>query len=271
MLATLIVVFREVLEAALIVSILMAASKGIAGRGRWIGSGIVAGILGAVLVALFANRIAAAVSGAGEELFNAGILSAAVLMLAWHNIWMTSHGRQLAQHVNAVGKDVASGVRPHYALAVVAGVAVLREGSETVLFVYSILASNTEGLVPMLLGALIGLIAAFALGVGLYFGLLRIPLKRLFTVLGWMVLLLAAGLAAQAAGFLLQAGLLPALGSHVWNTSWLLTEQSIPGRVLHTLIGYESRPAGVQVLAYLFTLAVIGAGMKMANGRGTKA
>src|SRR5579885_1124097 len=94
MIAVAIIVFREVLEAALIVSIVLAASKGTAGRGRWISGGVALGVVGACLVAAFATEIAAAVEGIGQELFNAAILFAAVGMLGWHNVWMGRHGKQ---------------------------------------------------------------------------------------------------------------------------------------------------------------------------------
>ena len=179
-------------------------------------------------------------------------------MLAWHNIWMASHARQLVGEAKEIGEQVATGRRPLTALAVIAGVAVLREGSEIVLFVYSVAAASNDGALAMLAGGLIGLLAGSAVGVVLYQGLLRIPVHRLFAVTGWMVLLLAAGLAAQAAGFLNQADLLPTLGDQVWDTSFILSEESIVGRTLHTLVGYVARPDGAQIIAYVATLLAIG-------------
>jgi high-affinity iron transporter len=108
MLGTALLVFREVLEAALIVSVVYAATRGVAGRGRWIGSGTAVGILGAMLVAASAGAIASAVSGIGQEVFNAGVLFAAVLMIGWHVVWMASHGRGLSAQMKAVGSDVRS-------------------------------------------------------------------------------------------------------------------------------------------------------------------
>src|ERR1700722_11892910 len=96
MLPTAIIVFREVLEAALIVGIVMAASRGAIGRGLWVSGGIGAGALGAICVAGFAASIAAAAAGMGQELFDAAILFAAVGMLGWHNVWMSRHGREMA-------------------------------------------------------------------------------------------------------------------------------------------------------------------------------
>jgi high-affinity iron transporter len=262
MLAVAIIVFREVLEAALIISIVMAASVGIAKRNLSISGGVAGGVLGAGLVAMFAASISEAFSGAGQEILHAGILLFAVVMLAWHNLWMAHHGREMAQQAKDVGRQVAAGIRPLYALALICGFAVLREGAETVLFVFSVIASAQEGVASLLLGGLIGLAAGAALGVILYLGLLRIPVSRLFTVTGWMILLLAAGLAAQGTAFLVQASLLPPLGEQLWDTSSLLSESSILGRVLHTLTGYIAQPSGIELLAYILTLMAIGIPMR---------
>jgi high-affinity iron transporter len=264
MLATAIIVFREVLEAALIVGIVMVASRGVTRRGVWVGGGIAAGILGALAVAGGAETIAAA-AGIGQEVFSAAILFAAVAMLGWHNIWMTQHGRELTMEANRLGAAVRAGTQPLWALAIAVGLAVLREGSEVVLFLYGIAAAGGGGVVAMALGGALGLASGMAAGAALYFGLVRIPLRHLFSVTSWLVLLLAAGMASQGAAFLLQADLLPPLGSTLWDTSFLLSDQSLPGRVLHTLIGYTAQPAGIQLVFYLATLLVIGSLMRLAG------
>jgi high-affinity iron transporter len=262
MLAVAIIVFREVLEAGLIVGIVMAASVGIPGRGRWIATGVAGGVLGAALVALFAATIAQAFEGNGQEMLNASVLIIAVCMLAWHNLWMATHAREMAAHASALGREVASGRRPLAALALICGVAVLREGSETVLFVYGITASDQDGgAAALLAGGLVGIAGGAAAGTLIYLGLLRMPIRRLFAVTSWMVLLLAGGLAAQAAAFLVQAGLLPAMGNQIWDTSFVLSDDSLLGRIMHTLIGYVARPEGVQLLVFAATLAAIGVPM----------
>jgi high-affinity iron transporter len=259
MLGTAVIVFREVLEAALIVAIVMGASRGVATRGRWVGGGIVLGVLGAIVVAFFAGAISDAVEGRGQELLNASILLAAVAMLAWHNVWMSAHGRKLASEMARLGHDVGVGARPLSAVLVVTALAVLREGSETVLFLYGLAASGTKQL-EMLAGGFGGLAGGILVGVLLYRGLLRIPLRHFFTVTSWIVLLLAAGLAANAAGYLNQAGLLPALAAEVWDTSGILSQNGVIGQLLHILVGYNDRPSGIQLTFYIATLvAIIGA------------
>ena len=263
MLATAIIVFREVLEAALIVGIVMAATQGVPNRGLWVGGGILGGTLGAVVVAGFAETLAAAMEGIGQEVFNAAILFAAVAMLGWHNIWMRRHASELAGAANRLGAAVRAGTQPLWALAFAVGLAVLREGSEVVLFLYGIGAAGQDGAGAMALGGAFGVIAGVVAGGAIYFGLVRIPMRHLFSVTSWLILLLAAGMASQAAAFLLQADLLPPLGQSLWDTSFLLSEQSLTGRVLHTLIGYTAQPAGIQLVFYLATVLVIGSLMRL--------
>lgn len=265
MLAVAVIVFREVLEAALIVSIVLAASVGVRRRGRMVAIGIAAGIVGASVVAAFTGEIAGAIAGMGQELFDAAILFAAVAMLGWHNVWMQRHGRELAESASQVGDAVRSGKRPLYALGVVVGLAVLREGSEVVLFVYGIAAAAGTGTFAELGGGVLGLACGIVVGAALYWGLLRIPMRHLFAVTSWLILLLAAGMASQGAAFLNQVGLLPSAGGVMWNSSFLLSEDSLLGKTLHALIGYVSHPLGIQLIFYVGTIVVIGALMRLSN------
>lgn len=256
MVGSIIIVFREVLEAALIIAIVFGASRGIAHRTSWICGGVAAGVIGAGVIALFAGAISNAIEGTGQELFNASVLLTAVAMLAWHNAWMASRGRALASELRQIGQDVKVGIRPLAALGIVVALAVLREGAESVLFLYS-LATSGAGWPSTLLGAFIGLSAGTVLGWVVYRGLLVIPLKHFFDAVSWMVLLLAAGLAATAAGFLHQAGIVPTLGRQIWDTSNILAQDSWLGMLLHILIGYTDRPMGIQIVFYVVTLGTI--------------
>jgi len=258
MLATAIIVFREILEAALVVSIVMAATKGVPRREIWVGYGLAAGLAGATLVAGFAGAIAGLASGMGQEVFNAAVMFVAVAMLGWHSVWMGRHGREMARDLGSVGKAVSSGARPLYALAIVVAIAVLREGSEAVLFLYGIAAGSPGQTGAMVTGGLLGLAGGVAMGLAMYYGLLRVSMKHLFTVTTWLIILLAAGMAGQGADFLVQADLLPPLVDAVWNTSQVLTDSSILGKTLHTLVGYSAQPTGMQLIFYFATLVVIG-------------
>jgi high-affinity iron transporter len=264
MLGALIIVFREVLEAGLIIGIVMAATRGVPGRGRWIVFGIVGGIAGAAVVAAFAGVISEAFQGSGQELFNATVLGVAVVMLMWHNAWMARHGREIAAEMRDIGAAVSEGARPLTALAVVVGLAVLREGSEVVLFLYGIFASGTSGM-SLLAGGLLGVQAGAIFTLLTYGGLLAVPTRYIFSVTTWLIALLAAGLAAQSVQFLNNGGFFLVLGNTVWDTSWLLSDGSLLGRLLHTLIGYTERPTELQLVVYLGTLAAMYVLMRIAR------
>ncbi len=267
MLASLLIVFREVIEAGLIVGIVLAASKGVAGRALWVSYGVAGGILGACFVAAFAGEIEGLFQGSGQEIFNASILLLAVGMLTWHNVWMAGHGRQMAREMRAVGAQVAAGERTLAALAIVVGVAVLREGSEVVLFLYGIASQPGTTTASLLAGGALGVLAGAAMSALMYYGLLAIPAHRLFRVTSGLITLLAAGMAAQAILFLQQAGYLEVLTRTVWDTSWLLPQDSIAGRLLHTLVGYSDAPNGAQLVAYCATIVAITLLMRWEHSR----
>ena len=263
MFSTAIIVFREVLEAAIIIGIIAAATRDVPRRNVWISAGILLGLLGSALVAGSASTISNLADGVGQELFNAIILGAAIFMLAWHSIWMASHGKALAASARNVGKAIRDGASERSVLLAVIGIAVLREGAETVLFLYGIATSEQVGASALLLGGFAGIIAGICVGYALYKGLLRIPLHWFFTATSALVLLLAAGMASQMARFLIQADMIPALLTPLWNTSAAIPEKSIPGLLLHSLIGYDASPAGMQLVFYVATLLIIIAGIKL--------
>jgi high-affinity iron transporter len=257
MLATAVIVFREVMEAALIVSLVLAATTGIHGRNFWIAAGVAGGVIGAAIVAAFAGAISDLASGMGQEVFNAAIMFLAVFMLTWHCVWMSKHGRELAAAARSVGKEVQEGKKPLTALAIVVGVAVLREGSEVVLFLYGIAVGGDNQAGQMAIGGVIGLAAGVALGAAMYFGLLQIPAKRLFAVTNLLIILLASAMASQGVAYLVSADYLPAWGHAIWDTSRLLSDKSLFGKMLHSLVGYTARPEGIQIAAYIATFAAI--------------
>ena len=261
MFAAAVIVFREALEAALLIGIIAAATRGLPGRGRWIGLGIAAGLLLSLVVAGLTDVIAQWADGAGQELFNAAVLGIAVLMLAWHNIWMASHGKEMAAQARRVAQSVVSGSAELSAIALVIALAVLREGSETALFLYGLATSDHLNATAVLSGATLGMLGGVAAGGALYAGLVRIPLRWLFGVTSLLVLLLASGMAGQIARLLIQSDVLPVLGGALWDSSRFLPMDSALGNLLHVMMGYEARPSAMQVAFYGVTFSLILLGM----------
>lgn len=265
MLAALIIVFREVFEAGLIIGIVLAATRGVARRGWYSAAGVVGGLAGACVMAAFVGELSAFFAGMGQEVFNACILAVAVVMLTWHNVWMSRHGREIAADMQAAGAAVVTGSRSLAGLAIVIGIAVLREGAEVVLFLYGIAASN--GLSGLLVGGLIGLALGALVSALTYFGLVVIPPRRLFAVTTVLIAFLAAGMAAQVIGFLEMANILTWLDRVMWDTSMVLPEASLLGRALHALFGYSDQPTALQFVVWAATLAATFGLMRLAAPR----
>jgi len=251
------IIFRETIEAALVISIVAAATRGVSRRTLFIVLGVLAGVLGSGVLAGLTETIANLAEGSGQELFNAAVLGIAVLMLAWHHVWMASHGAELARDAKRVGVQVSEGAAGLSAIMILVTLTVLREGAESVLFLHGMASSGSTSITDVFGGGAVGLAGGAALGLLMYFGLMRIPLKWFFSVTGWLIVLLAAGLAGQMARFLIQADWLPSLISPLWDTSFILSSDSLLGRILHALVGYEPNPSGMQMLFYGVTLGLI--------------
>jgi high-affinity iron transporter len=133
---------------------------------------------------------------------------------------------------------------------------VLREGSEVALFLYGIVTSDGGSAASLALGGVTGLVLGALVCLLTYAGLVSIPMRSLFAVTTVLITLLAAGMAAQAAAFLEKANWLTAMSNVVWDSSWLLEESSIPGKALHTLIGYTDQPTAMQLAVYVAVLVI---------------
>lgn len=253
MLAAAIIIFREIFEIALLLSVIMAATREIPGRGRVVLLGLGLGTVGAGLVAFFAGEISSLAQGMGQELFNAMVLFAAAAMISWTVIWMSRHAKALSQHIKKLGQDIKDGDAGLYSMAVVIALAMLREGSEIVLFVYGMLASG-QNIADIITGSIIGTAGGSLAGLLLYLGLISISPKHIFGVTTWLLILVASGMASIGAGFLVAAGYFEQASNVLWDTSAIIAENMVIGQALHVLIGYSERPMLIQVIFYLITL-----------------
>jgi high-affinity iron transporter len=268
MFAAALIVFRETLEAALFVGIIAAATRQVPLRGRWLAAGVGAGVAGALLLALTAEQVSAWADGIGQDLVNIGILSIALVMLVWHCVWVSTHGRQQTIEARQLGASVQEGQRKPWALFAAVALAVLREGAETVLFVSgSLTGGGPVGTASVLLACAIGLVAGAVVGAGLYVGLSRIPAQKLFAATNVLIALLAASIASQLARALTQAGLVEHGTAPLWDSSPWLASDSALGALLHALIGYDARPSAMQLGFYLAVLAGIYVGTRLVMRR----
>lgn len=198
MIASLVIVFREMLEMVLVVGVLLAATRDLPSSRKFIGFGIFCGLMGALFFGLFMEQMEASFEGEGEFLFNAALLFLASILIGWTVLWMSKHGREMSERMKLVGRSVEEGDLPYTALLVITFSAVMREGSEAVFFLFGAAQGINEDGWSLLIGGLVGASAALMVGGLLYFSLVRIPIKQLFSIVGWLLMLLAAGMASQA-------------------------------------------------------------------------
>ena len=257
MFGTGIIVFRETLEAALFIGIIAASTKGMDKRTRWLSLGVVLGMLGSICMAFAMDSISNWAEGFGTDLVTAGILVLALLMLAWHCIWVSAHAKEMVTQARSLGSDVLSGNSTLWALSVAVGLSVLREGAETVLFVAGLVSGSEESFFTIGTSVVAGLAAGALAGALVYAGLGKVKPQRLFAVTNVLILLLAGNLASQLAKTLNQADWVPYLSDTAWDISDLLPNESAPGMLLHGVIGYDANPMQLQLVFYVVTVGAI--------------
>ncbi|MFN8544298.1 MAG: FTR1 family protein [Candidatus Binatia bacterium] len=253
MIETLLIVWRESLEAALIVGILLTflARSGETDGIRWVWAGTVAAVLAAVLCAVASNGVVTTLGPDAQELVQVGILLVAVGVLTWMVLWMHRHARDLRGELHRrAGHALATGRM--LGLATIAFAAVFREGVETVLFLWGVVV-HRSGTSPMALVAAgaVGLALAIATAWVFFRGFRFLDLPTFFRATGILLLLVAGGLLTSAANQLIGIGYLPPLVPQVWNSGWLVRDDSVVGLLLSALIGYRSRPSLLEVLVFV--------------------
>ena len=249
------VTLREGLEAALIISIILAYLARTGNRGYfvnvWIGAGA------AVVLSLMAGAglywTVGRLSGRTEEIFEGIAMLIAVAVLTYMVIWMKRQAVNIKAHLEVqVGSALAKGS----ALAMVglAFVVVVREGIETVLFMLGILNSTTP--TEATIGGLLGLAIALGIGYAGYKGSRRLNLGVFFNVTGALLIFFAAGLLAYGIHELQEAGVFPVIIEHVWDMNGFLNENEGFGNFIRTLFGYNGNPSLLEVSLYSTYLVV---------------
>jgi high-affinity iron transporter len=253
MFATGLIVFRETLEAALFIGIIAASTRGLLNRSRWLALGVAVGAFGSLVMASAIGAISSWADGVGQEIVSATILGTALVMLAWHCIWVSAHAHQTVQEAKRLGKLAAQGEGSLWALALAVALSVLREGAETVLFVAGLMSSADANEVGMAVGALLGLSLGCFTGWLIYAGLGRIRPQYLFGVTNGLIVLLAGNLASQIAKTANQADWISSFSESAWDVAWLVSNDSFLGMVMHGLIGFDANPSQLQLIFYAAT------------------
>ena len=255
MLKLFIIFFREILEISIILGIISAATKGIKNRSLYINAGILLGIVCSLTIAFFANAIFEAFDGYGQELVNATVLLLCSSMIVWTVIWMKHAHKKTVSKIQTAWKDKTE--VSLISLTLITASAIFREGSEIALFSYSVFISTKDSIARLALGALSGFFVSALIGFLLYKGIIKIPGKYLFKTTSLLLSLIAAGMAAQAANLLQSAEVISWNQTPLWDSSWLVSQNSMLGKILGVVVGYIENPTGLELIFYATPLLVI--------------
>lgn len=257
MFGSFLITLREGLEAALIIGIILAYLAKLGQRRHfgtiWLGTAVA--VLISLVIGLIFFSTAAEFKGRTEQLFEGLISLLAVGVLTYMIFWMRKQAINIKRELQA-RIDAALEKRSVLALATLAFVAVLREGIETVLFMFA--ATRAVSPISSIIGGTLGLFLAVVLGYALYAGSSRLNLRSFFNVTGILIILFAAGLMAYGIHELNEAGIVPSVVEHVWDINSIINEKSMVGSLLKSLFGYNANPSLTEALGYVVYLVLIG-------------
>lgn len=252
------VVFRECLEIALLLGIILAVTKQIEKSRIYIIAGSMFGTVSAALFAFFARAISVSFSGMGDEIFNSIVILLTVVLIAWTIVWMQGYGGKIKQDFNDLSEKIHSGDSSSIMLVLIVALTILREGMEIIILVYSISLVEVIDANSYILGLISGMVSGFALGIVIYLGLIKLAKQKyIFRISSILLMLIAGGFAAEAAGILTSSGIIMFLSDQLWDSSWLISDRSVYGKILNMITGYIARPNGLQVLFYISTIGLI--------------
>ncbi|MBI1823939.1 MAG: FTR1 family iron permease [Nitrospirae bacterium] len=261
MIGTFIISWRESIEAALLVGILMVYLKKIGQEKSFIFiyMGVIFGIIASLLFGYLSTRLSFLFEGGREEIFSSVILLFAVVILTYMVIWMSDQAKHIKgkihQKVDAVMEQ-----KKLWALTFLAFTGVFREGIETVLFLWGIFIQNqgTSSLSLSLLSGISGIVLAVLMAWFFFrgFGHL-VDMKKFFQITGGVLLFMSAGMLVASVGKLESAGFIPPLLTRIWDSSWLVDDRTLVGHLFSGLFGYRAKPTLMEILVYFIYFSSI--------------
>lgn len=260
MFKVIIVVFRECVEIALLLGIILALTKKIENSRICIIAGVMLGIIGASLFAFFAKSVSLSFSGMGDEIFDSIIIIVTVLLIWWTLVWMKGYNYRLQQKISNIATSSSASI-----LVLVVASTILREGTEIILLIYGISSAESMDINNYLIGFGIGALSGLLFGIIIYLGLVKFAGRYIFKISSLLLTLVAGGLASQAAAKLTSTTLINSFTNQLWDSSWLVSDFSTMGKILNAITGYTARPNGMQLIFYFITISAILLSMKFIN------
>jgi high-affinity iron transporter len=264
MIAALLLAFREGLEAALILGLVLGVLRRVGRNDQekmvWLGAGLAA--LVSLVAGLGLYALGIGLEGETEQIFEGVAMLLAAGVLTWMIFWMNRQGRAMQAELEQDVRRAAAG-GGKWAIFSLAFLGVLREGIELALFLTAAAFTVTAG--ATLVGGLLGLVLAALAGWLLFATTARLNVQAFFRVTGILLIFFAAGLVAHGVHELNEAGIIPAVVEPVWDMNPVLDERSSGGQVLKTLFGYNGNPSLTEVAAYVGYWVVVFLALRHVN------
>lgn len=258
MLKIAIIIFREFLEISILLGIILAATKNVRNRMFYIVSGSMIGVVGSAILSFFARSLQNSFHENGDEIFDASVMILTIILIGFSSLWMNNAGRKIRSSIDNVVCDLEHGMVGKVMLTLLVASTIFREGAEIVLYMITFVqAHKSDPSVNYILGFAIGAFGGMMAGCAIYYGLLKVMSRYIFKVCFILLAFIAAGLAVQAAGILSSIGVITSYHQILWDSSWLVSDNSMLGQFLKVMIGYKAKPNGLQIISYVMTLATL--------------
>jgi high-affinity iron transporter len=256
MIATSIIVFREIFEISIILSIISAATSRIDKRGFFVFIGIVLGIIGSFILAIFVNKFSSLFNGFGQEVINSVILAIAIFLICWTIIWVNMNARLFGSKLEKASQNIILGAEPLYVISIIIATTIFREGFEIILFLNGVYAAGSD-FKEMIKGIFLGLSFGIVVSFFVYKGLLRLHFKNIFKITTLLLVFFAAKMASEIANLLSAANYLSFGHEVLWDSSWIISQDSLLGKVMNVVFGYEAKPSLMQFIFYVSVIIFI--------------
>jgi high-affinity iron transporter len=255
-----IIIFRECLEIALLLGVILASTSHIKNSRIYVIMGAMTGIVLASIFAFFIRTVTIVYGTYGDEIFDSSVILLTAVIISWTVVWMQGYTQKIKNNLGKLAEKIITNNASKTLLVAIVASTIFREGAEIILLVYGISSASLSAS-EYVIGLVIGSISGFIVGVVIYTGLIKLAGKYIFKVSTILLILIAAGLASEAAGILTSVGVIEMYRETLWDTSWLIDNNSIVGKLLHITVGYDSKPNGMQIIFYLssimFTLTMM--------------
>lgn len=256
MITAALIIFREIFEIALIISIITASTNNIKNSKKSIAYGILLGIILSIIFGVFFNFISSAFSGAGQEIFNLIVILITIVLIIYTIVWMKNSAASYNQKIKQKSYLISTGAEHLYSLTLIIAFALLREGVEISLFISGMIITGVN-FEQIIIGTVIGISLGIVATMTIYFGILRLSHRYFFTITSWLLIVLAISLATELARILLSLGILSNYSYPIWDSSWLISDDSLVGNFLGVFIGYHAKPSLVEIFFAIFTLLAV--------------